>query len=160
MTDVTPNLKAKAECQGNQEKCGNPGCPIFGTLGVVCRDGGRRVKGCGDPVARGKRNRTKGDSKARAARKTLAISGVNSRHEELLGGALRVEFKAGGQIAPAYSAFVKCEQQSEAARSHGDTRPFAAVFLPDGSRDGVVAFRLSDAFEVAAALLENMGAAS
>lgn len=160
MTDVTSLLKLKAECEGNRDKCANPLCPLFGTLGSPARDGLRRVRGCNDPVARGKRNRSKGDSKARKARKVLAITGVNSRHEELLGGALRVEFKAGGIVAPAFTAFMRCEQQSEQARPIGDTRPFAAVFMPDGSSDGVIACRLSQIAEVAAAVLENLGAAS
>lgn len=154
MTDVESRLKAKAEC--------GCGCGVFGTLrsrpwrdGVVCVS-----RGCDCPRCRGRRNRAKGDSKARKARKVLAITGVNSRHEELLGGALRVEFKAGGIIAPAFNAFMRCEQQSEQARPIGDTRPFAAVFMPDGSSDGVLACRLSQVAEVAAAVLENLGAAS
>lgn len=153
--DVSPNLKPKGPCE-----CDLDACTLFGTLGREDRTGKRHVRGCPCNRCRGKRNRAKGDSKARAARKALAIGGVNSRHEELFGGALRVEIKAGGQIAPAYSAFVRCEQQSEQARPVGDVRPFAAVFMPDGTTDGVLAIRMSRALDFAVALLENIEAAS
>ena len=54
----------KGECQGRREKCTlGEQCPKFGTLGRPARDGARRIKGCGDPVARGKRNRAKGSDK-------------------------------------------------------------------------------------------------
>lgn len=136
-------LKPKADCEGNREKCTNTDCPLFGTLGTAGRDGKRRVKGCGDPVARGKRNRSKGDAKARRARKALGISGANTRHEEHWGGAFRIEVKAGKQIEPIWTRFQSAEQQSEAARPVGDPRPFLMVAMPDGSTDGLVIGRLS-----------------
>ena len=64
----------KGECQGNQEKCNLENCPKFGTLGVAGRDGKRRVKGCSDPAARGKRSRRKGLNKQRTARKRLGVA--------------------------------------------------------------------------------------
>jgi hypothetical protein len=134
----------KGECQGRREKCTlGDQCPKFGTLGRPARDGARRIKGCGDPVARGKRNRAKGDSKARVARKRLGIGGVNSRHEELWGGSLRLEVKAGAQIGPIVTRYRAAERQSEAARSHGDVRPFVMVCMPDGESDGLVVMKLS-----------------
>ena len=63
----------KGECQGNRDKCNLPECPKFGLLSRPSRDGKRRVRGCNDPAARGKRNRTKGDAKARHARRKLGI---------------------------------------------------------------------------------------
>lgn len=148
--NVEPNFANKAEC--------GCGCGQFGTLrakpwrdGVVCVR-----RGCDCPRCRGKRNRQRGDSKARRARKVLAIPGANSRHEENWSGALRIEVKAGGIVAPAFSAFLKAEQQSEAQRPVGDHRPFAAVFQPDGTSDGVLVCRLSAVHDVAAALLENL----
>ena len=117
---------------------------MFGTLGTAGKDGKRRVKGCGDPVARGKRNRAKGDSKARAARKKLGIPGVNSRHEELFGGRLRVEMKAGKQVGPIETRFMDAKAQSESARPIGDHRRFAMIALPDGTKDGIVLMLLSD----------------
>ncbi len=133
----------KGDCQGKQDKCNTVGCPLYGTLGRAGRDGNKRIKGCGDPTARGKRNRTKGDSKARKARKVLGIGGVNSRHEELWGGDLRVEVKAGAQIKPLATRFLMAEAQSEAARPVGDHRPFALIAMPDAMSDGIVVMRLS-----------------
>lgn len=157
MTDPLP-IEVVSNLKENWGECGC-GCGLSGTYrsrpwknGQLCV---RRVCACKHCL--GKRGHDKGDSKARTTRKKLGIAGANTRHEELWGGALRVEIKAGGQISPAYNAFRKCEAQSEAARPIGDWRPFAAVFLPDGSSDGVVAFRLSKAYDVAAALLENLG---
>ena len=133
----------KGECQGNQDRCTLETCPKFGLLGKASRDGKRRVKGCGDPVARGKRNRAKGDSKARRARKMLGIAGANTRHEELWGGAVRVEVKSGAQISPIITRYKNAEQQSEQHRAIGDIRPFILVAMPDGETDGLCVMRLS-----------------
>jgi hypothetical protein len=145
----------KGECQGNREKCGVAGCPKFGALGRAGRDGKRRVKGCGDPVARGRRNRAKGDGKARKARKALGLVGVNSRHEEHWGGAFRVEVKAGAQISPIFTRYRAAEHQSECARPLGDIRPFVMVAMPDGESDGLVVMRLSDFANIALLLQED-----
>lgn len=133
----------KGECQGDRERCNVAGCPKFGTLGRIGRDGKRRVKGCGDPRARGKRNRAKGDSKARRARKQLGIAGANTRHEELWGGDLRVEVKAGAQVGPIATRYFAAEQQSQQHRAIGDPRPFALIAMPDGTTEGLVVMRLS-----------------
>ena len=133
----------KGECQGNRDKCNLKDCPKFGTLGRPARDGKRRIKGCSDPTARGKRNRSKGDSKARTARKRLGIGGANTRHEELWGGAFRLEVKAGAQIEPIATRYRKAEQQSEQHRAIGDIRPFVLVAMPDGQKDGLCVVRLS-----------------
>jgi hypothetical protein len=134
----------KGECQGNADRCTlGDGCPKFGLLLRESRDGKRRIKGCGDPVARGKRNRAKGDSKARRARKMLGIAGANTRHEELWGGALRVEMKAGAQIEPIATRFRAAYAQSQASRSVGDIRPFVLIAMPDGESDGLAVMRLS-----------------
>jgi len=134
----------KGECQGNADRCTlGDGCPKFGLLLRESRDGKRRIKGCGDPVARGKRNRAKGDSKARRARKMLGIAGANTRHEELWDGALRVEMKAGAQIEPIATRFRAAYAQSQASRSVGDIRPFVLVAMPDGESDGLAVMRLS-----------------
>lgn len=134
----------KGECQGDQERCSlGDRCPIFGLLGRPGRDGKRRVRGCGDPRARGKRNRAKGDSKARRARKKLGITGVNSRHEEHWGGAFRVEIKAGAQVQPIATRFFAAELQSFQAKALGDVRPFVMVAMPDDTQEGIVLMRLS-----------------
>ena len=134
----------KGECQGNQDRCTlKDKCPIYGSLGKAGRDGKRRVRGCGDPRARGKRNRAKGDSKARRARKKLGIGGANTRHEEHWGGHLRIEVKAGAQVQPIATRFFAAEKQSAQAKAIGDIRPFVMVAMPDDIQDGIVLMRLS-----------------
>lgn len=159
MTDVQPNLKLKAECQGNQEKCSVEGCPKFGTLGRVGRDGNRRVPGCGDPSARGKRNRTKGDSKARRARVGLRIPGAMSRHEENWAGAVLTEMKAGtkGGANKVWTAYQNARNQSDAARPVGATQPFVAGFCPDGTKHVVYAIRDDDIEAVVVGLAQMWG---
>jgi len=134
----------KGECQGDAERCTlKDKCPVFGLLLRPGRDGKRRVKGCGDPSARGKRNRAKGDSKARRARKRLGIGGANTRHEEHWGGHLRLEVKAGNQVEPIATRFNAAERQSAQSKAIGDIRPFVMVAMPDGTQDGIVLMRLS-----------------
>jgi hypothetical protein len=140
---MTEQLERKGDCEGKQDKCNAVGCPKFGTLGRVGNDGNRRTKNCGDPTARGKRNRAKGDSKARRARKQLGIQGANTRHEELWGGDLRVEVKSGAQVAPIWTRYLLAENQSKQAKPIGDARPFALIAMPDDTREGLVVMRLS-----------------
>lgn len=151
MDTSEPRFKPKGECE-----CSSDTCTIFGTLGKAGRDGRRHVRGCLCPSCRGRRNRSKGDSKARIARKSLNIAGANTRHEEHWGGEVRVEVKAGAQIRPAITAFERMRAQSEAARPIGDNRPFVGVAMPDDTRDGVVMFRLSDLQNVIAGLAEQL----
>jgi hypothetical protein len=80
-------------------------------------------------------------------------------HEEFLGGSVRVEVKAGAQVKPVFTKFLASEAQSEAARPVGDHRPFVAVFMPEGTSDGLAVVRLSALHEFAAALVEQWGAA-
>ena len=143
----------KGECEGRKDKCTITGCPKFGTLGREGRDGKRRVKGCGDPVARGRRNRTKGDSKARRARKKLGLAATGNagtRHEEHWGGMFRVEVKAGSQVGPIATRFDAARSQSEASKALGDVRPFAMIAMPDGSSDGIVLMSLTEFAELVA----------
>ncbi len=137
----------KGECQGNRDRCNLPECPKFGLLGRAGRDGKRRVKGCNDPVARGKRNRTKGDSKARRARKKLglyATGNAGSRHEEHWSGAFRIESKAGAQVGPIATRFYEAKAQSDAAKAIGDIRPFVMVAMPDGTSRGIILMDLDE----------------
>lgn len=146
----------KGECGGNRDRCAlGAGCPKYGTLGRPDRRGVRRVRGCGDPAARGRRNRSKGDDKARRARKALGLAGVNSRHEEHWGGALRIEVKAGAQVSPIATRFDAARRQSEAQRAVGDIRPFAMVAMPDDTRDGIVLLSLADFAALVAVALDN-----
>lgn len=130
------NLKPKADCV-----CG---CNLFGT--PLKRPEGH-VRGCKCPRCMGKRNRAKGDSKARQARKKLGIPGANTRHEELFGGRLRVEMKAGKQVGPIETRFHQARLQSEAARAIGDNRNFMMIAMPDGTSDGIVLMLLSEFVE-------------
>ncbi len=150
---MTLEQNRKGECEGRKDKCTVAGCPKFGTLGREGRDGKRRVKGCGDPVARGRRNRTKGDSKARRARKKLGLAATGNagtRHEEHWGGMFRVEVKAGSQVGPIATRFDAARSQSEASKALGDVRPFAMIAMPDGSSDGIVLMSLTEFAELLA----------
>lgn len=143
----------KGYCEGKTDKCSLDGCPRFGTLGRAGRDGKRRIKGCGDLVARGKRNRTKGDSKARRARKKLGLVATGhqgSRHEEDWSGRFRTEVKAGAQVGPIATRFFAARAQSSAAKSVGDIRPFAMVAMPDGTSEGIVLMSLDEFAELVA----------
>jgi hypothetical protein len=140
----------KGDCE-----CGDERCTLYGTLRKPDRAGKRHVRGCPCRSCLGRRNRSKGDSKARRARILLGIPGANSRHEEVWGGDVRVEVKAGAQVRPAINAFEKMRSQSEAARPIGDIRPFVGIAMPDGSQDGVVMFRLSDLHNVLQALADQ-----
>lgn len=144
-------LERKGECQGNQDKCNLTGCPKFGALGRESRDGKRRIKGCGDPTARGKRNRTKGDNKARRARKKLGLSATGnagSRHEEHWGGLFRVEVKAGAQVGAIWTRFRDARLQSNASKALGDIRPFAMIAMPDNTSEGVILMSLDEFAEL------------
>lgn len=135
------------------------GCGLVGQLRVKAhRDGTHCVKrGCPCNRCKGKKSRDKGDRKALAARKALAIPGANTRHEELLGGTVRWEAKAGAQIKPMWSAFLRAEMQSEQARAHGDSRPFVMTAAADGQSDQLVSFRLSRLDDVLIGLAEQRG---
>ena len=156
MTDYTDGslLKPKGEC--------GCGCGLFGTLKKPNRAGIRCVKrDCKCASCRGRANKRKGQRKQASAVTALGIprSSIHPGHEEFLPGSLRVEVKAGAQIKPAVTAYLRCEAQSEAERPIGDHRPFAAVMMPDGTKDGLVVVRLSNLNEFVAAMVENWGAA-
>ena len=132
---VTDYLKQKADCV-----CG---CGLFGT--PLKRPEGH-IRGCKCPRCMGKRNRAKGDAKARKARKALGITGVNSRHEEVWGGDVRVEVKAGAQIRPAVTAWTRIEAQvlSNQQAVGAIRKPCRAVLMPDDwGKEGLVMVRLS-----------------
>jgi hypothetical protein len=137
-------LKNKQDCA-----CG---CGLFGTPRQ--RPEGH-IRGCKCKRCMGKRNRAKGDAKARKARKVLGIGGANTRHEELWGGAFRIEVKAGAQIKAIATKFADAESQSEQHRPIGDNRIFLMVAMPDGSSDGIVLGRLSQLGELLRHLSEE-----
>ena len=133
------------------------GCGMAGTPKKANRKGVRCVRGCTCPSCRGRANKRKGQRKQAKAVTALGIprSSIHPGHEEFLGGAIRVEVKAGGQVKPAVTAYLRCEAQSEAARPIGDHRPFVAVAMPDGSSDGIAMVRLSALHEFVAAMVEQ-----
>jgi hypothetical protein len=112
------------------------------------RDGRRRIRGCGDPVARGAANRRGGLKKQRQARKALGIPATfGAANEERWDDQLFAnEVKSGAQIRPAFTAWMRIEAQVIANEpDHGGLRkPTRAVLMPDGfGGDGIVMVRLS-----------------
>ena len=155
------NDERKGECQGNQDKCNLDGCPKFGTLGVAGRDGKRRVKGCSDPAARGKRSRRKGLNKQRTARKRLGVAPSHKfgdGNEERWTDALFAnEVKAGKQIQPAVNAWMRIEAQVKSNEADFGSRrkPARAVLMPDDwGNEGLVMMRLSAWEEIVAPAMQ------
>ncbi len=151
--DVTPNQKTnKGGCE-----CGLDACELWGALGRPRRDGTRHVRGCVCMSCRGKRSKAKGSRKQAKAVTALGIprSSLHPGHEEFLPGALRVEIKAGAQVGPAWTKFLLCEAQANAARAHGDNRPFVAVACADGTKDMLLMHRMSELDAFVEALIEN-----
>src|SRR4051794_39125605 len=118
---------------------------MFGALPKPDKNGIRRVRGCKDPTARGRRSRRSRLSAQRRAAKNAAVAAVGPLrpgNEEHYAGRLLVEFKSGAQIGPLVRAFEKGEKQAESQRSTGDNRPFVygAIPQPEG-KDVIYAFR-------------------
>jgi hypothetical protein len=149
---------SKGECEGNQDKCNAVGCPLFGNVGRESRDGKHRVRGCGDPVARGKRNKRKGQRKQAKAANIVGVpkSSLHPGHEEFYGGKVRIEVKAGKQVGPVHTRWLSVYAQSEASRPYGDNRPFIGMFMPDGVSYGIVMFRTDHIEDVVTALWEQL----
>lgn len=145
MTDVTTNLKPKAECS-----CG---CGAFGTLRKPWSDGTACVaRVCRCRRCMGKRNRRRGQESQRKVANKLGIPvGMGGGNEETFQSAARWEMKEGAQVRPAVTAFRRMRDQSEQHRPIGDHRPFAGVATHDGL--SVVVVALDDVHEFAAAVL-------
>jgi hypothetical protein len=155
-----PNFKENVGPCG----CGLDECTAYGTLRVrAWRDGSRCVKrGCPCLRCRGARNKREGARRQRTAARALGVpvSSLSPGHEELALGLVRYEAKSGAQVKPAWTAYLRAEAQSEAARPHGDTRPFVACFEPKDASDGLVCIRRSRLVETVAALAEQLGICS
>lgn len=121
----------------NQGDCGC-GCGEYGTLKKPWRDGTACVsRKCRCRRCLGKASGKNGRTKQTKAATVLGIprSSIHPGHEEHYGGALRIEVKSGkADTGPAFTAYLRCEAQSEASRAVGDHRPFAAVLMPCGGR--------------------------
>lgn len=122
-------------------------CPCgCGAFGVAAKNGHvRRVCNC--KKCQGGRNRQRGLSKQRQAKKQLGIPSnrfhTKDGNEENWLGPFRVEVKSGQRVG--HEKFLKAEQQSENNRAIGDTRPFIYVAMPSGmGSEGFVTMRLSD----------------
>jgi hypothetical protein len=133
------------------------GCGIFGTV----RKNGC-VRGCGCAKCRGKRNRTKGLAKQRAARKALGVAPSHKfgdANEENWNDVLfQNEVKAGKQCGPAVTAWQRIELQAMSNQIAIGSRkkPVRAVLMPDGwGADGLVIVRLSTWQEIVRPALEN-----
>lgn len=153
---VPPNFKA--DYVGD---CGC-GCGASGVLRVKpWRSNGVRCvkRGCPCRQCLGKRSKQMGARRQSKAATALGVprTALRPGHEEHMGGAVRIEVKAGAQAIPVWTRFLAAEAQSEAARARGDNRPFVACFEPRDSSDGLVVFRRSKLDETVAALAENLG---
>lgn len=113
--DVEPNFRENVgDCEGNRDRCNAEGCPKYGSLGRAARDGGRRVKGCGDPVAIGRRNRRSGLEKQSKARKALGIAPQkfgDANEERWVDAYFANEVKAGRQVGPVLNWWLRVEAQ-------------------------------------------------
>ena len=156
MTDQLPHQGPdKGECQGDRSRCTRSDCPLFGSLLKPSRDGNRRIRGCGDPSARGKRNKQKGQRTQRRIANRLNIpAGIGGGNEETWRSQLRLEVKAGAQVRPAITAYLKQKAQSEASRPIGDNRPFAAIASHENV--DIVMFELDAIRDIVAALEEHL----
>lgn len=161
MTDQLPMPGPdKGPCEGNQEKCSRTDCPMYGTLMKPNRDGKRRIRGCEDPAARGRRNRRSGQKRQAKAARAIGVpkTAIAPGDEENFQGAVRVEVKSGAQVGPIITRYRLAEAQSEASRPIGDTRPFVFIAMPASEKDpGLLVVRLDRLDDACLALLRNRG---
>lgn len=133
----------KGYCEGAQDKCGADGCPKFGKLGRPANNGNRRVAGCKDPVARGRRSVKSG--KARQRRAAVSMGIVPVRNEEQFHSLFQNEIKSGSQVGPAWTWWQRCEAQARASEPEFGNRrkPMRVILEPSGTSDGIVMVRES-----------------
>lgn len=103
---------------------------------------------------RNRSNRNNGRRKQRDGVRALGTYDVTN--EENVGGLLRTEVKSGGIAAPVWTRFLASEKQSEQNRPTGDVRPFVALYMGEGTSDGLVVFRLSKIAETVQSLYEQL----
>jgi hypothetical protein len=137
--EVTPNLKAKAEC--------GCGCLKFGTLrvkpwpsnGVTCVRVGCNCKQC--TSSKSKRGGQR-DQQVKGA-KALGMKGGRN-HEQHDRAPFRWEnkkTKITGVSGPVHNAFDKVEKVDNDLRPIGDNRPFIARFAIEGRKHGLIVMR-------------------
>lgn len=118
----------------------------------VCTITGEPLRSCSCYSCRGRRNRSKGKTKQRQARRGLektfqTIAGpsmVSTSNEETWRLPVRAEVKAGLQARTVDTFYRNTKAQADADKAIGDVRPFLAVAMVDGSTDGLAVIRLSD----------------
>lgn len=133
------------------------GCGLVGGLRKPWRDGVQCVRLCRCRRCLGQRNRNKGDSKAREARKALRLPGVNSRHEELWGGPVTTEIKAGAKAKPVGTAYERERRQALQNKPLGNPRGFMPGYCPDGTRHTYFVIRDDELETIVFALAEAWG---
>lgn len=124
------------------------------------KDGLVHVHRCRCRRCVGGRVRKVGLAKQGIARKALGINPRFRNHlsdEESWNAALRLEVKSQGTARPVVTRFLAARDQSDANKAIGDTRPFAAVFMGDGSF-GVFCCDQAHLREVVAALVQEWSA--
>lgn len=155
--EVSPNFKPPiGQCPCPDLRCNVEARPLT----KKNKDGKYHNRGCTCASCRGRRNRKSGLAAQTRAAKALgvrAVNGIRPSNEEQFDGGVRIEVKSGAQVRPAFTAYLKAEEQSEATRSLGDARPFimAARLNPSG-KDGLIIFRESKLREIVYALAENL----
>lgn len=155
MDQLPHNGPEKAECEGDREKCSRDDCPIFGKPLKPNKDGKRRIRGCGDKVAKGTRARRSGKRAQRKVANALNIpTGIDGGNEETWRSSLRIEVKSGAQVRPAVTAYLKQKAQSEEARPIGDNRPFVGVAVYENVQ--VMMFEIDQLRNVIAALQDDL----
>lgn len=118
----------------------------------ICPNSGVPLRVCSCYSCRGRRNRNKGKTKQRQARRGLEktfqqIAGpsmVSTSNEETWRLPVRAEVKAGGMAKTVDTFYRNTKAQADADKAIGDSRPFLAVAMVDGSTDGLAVIRLSD----------------
>ena len=108
---------------------------------------------------RGLNNKNKGRRKQNIARKKLKIPDTKFRpqmgHEENWRGEVKVEVKAGKQVATLWKKYLEAREQANKNHIIGDNRPFVFVAMPDGTTNGLVVFEIDKIEQVILGFLET-----
>lgn len=118
----------------------------------ICPTTGLPRRDCTCIADRNRRNRQKGKTKQRQARRGLekafaaqaGPSVMATANEETWRLPVRVEVKAGGMAKTVDTFYRNTKAQADKDKAIGDVRSFVAVAMVDGSTDGLVVIRMSD----------------
>ena len=122
----------------------------------ACVTTGIAVRDCTCYSCRGRRNRSKGKTKQRQARRGLenafgvlaGPSAVSTADEENWRLPVRAEIKAGIPARTVDTFYRNTKAQADADKALGDVRSFIAVAMPDGTTDGLCVIRMSDLIQL------------